>query len=100
MENVSSHEMVLVNTHASGAEEWLCPQCGRRFMLKCPPANDMIILEPGDHYARHWGSNGGLRIGSSQLTHVKEDEISEERFRPWLEWLEDIDFDFGDAKAA
>jgi len=62
------HEMVLAVTHPSGAEEWFCPVCGRRFLLKWPPAYQKIVLEPGDEYAAHSGSKGEmLRMGSLDL---------------------------------
>lgn len=93
MENVSSHEMVLVNTHASGAEEWLCPQCGRRFMMQWPPNYQMIVLAPGDLQIPHVGGKGGLRMGAPQLTQVDDDTVSEDSLRLWLDALKDIEFD-------
>ena len=65
------HEMVLSVTHPSGAEEWFCPVCGRRFLLKWPPAYQKIVLEPGDEYAAHSGSKGEmLRLGSLELINT------------------------------
>src|SRR5689334_20094557 len=52
------HEMVLETTHSSGAEEWYCPTCGRRLLLRWPPAYEKIVLVPGDEYAAHSGSKG------------------------------------------
>ena len=42
------HEMVLEATHPSGEEEWFCPTCGRRFLMRWPPAYEKIVLERGD----------------------------------------------------
>jgi hypothetical protein len=68
MDPQEHHEMMLAITHPSGAEEWYCPTCGRRFLLKWPPAYQKIILEPGDEYAAHSGSKGEiLRLGSLEL---------------------------------
>lgn len=58
------HEMELMATHASGAEEWYCPTCGRRFLMQWPPAYKKIVLEPGDELALHSGGKGGLRLGA------------------------------------
>ncbi|XRQ15252.1 hypothetical protein ACN3XK_31510 [Actinomadura welshii] len=51
-----THEMRMVRTDASGFEEWDCPTCGRRIMLRWPPAYEKRILDPGDETACHTGS--------------------------------------------
>ena len=94
MNEQQPHEMALEKTHPAGAEEWHCPTCGRRFLVQWSPAYNMIVLEPGDQYARHRGSTGGLRIGSPQVTQADEAALMEDpRLAPWLAWLEEIDFD-------
>lgn len=45
--------MELLTRHASGAEEWFCPICARRFVIQWPPKYQKIILEIGDEYAAH-----------------------------------------------
>ncbi|HLE90602.1 MAG TPA: hypothetical protein VI753_05590 [Anaerolineales bacterium] len=45
--NEQQHEMVLEKTHPSGAEEWYCPTCGRRILLRVPSTNGMVVVEPG-----------------------------------------------------
>ena len=60
MDQQEHHEMVLETTHASGAEEWYCPTCGRRFLLRWPPAYEKVIIEPGDEFAAHSGSKGDM----------------------------------------
>ena len=93
MEMEQQHEMILELTHASGMQGWYCPTCGRRILLSVPPNDEMIIVELGDLYVNHSGSTGGLRIGKIQVVEQKEDreEISEERLRPWLKALENLD---------
>jgi hypothetical protein len=54
------HDMVLVSTHEDGAEEWHCPTCGRRFLMRWPPSYERTILVPGDEHAIHSGSKGDL----------------------------------------
>jgi hypothetical protein len=54
----------------------------------------MVIVEPGDQFAIHRGSAGGLRIGSVGVgQHEKADEISDERLRPWIKALENLNLD-------
>ena len=51
MSQEQRHQMKLVNTHSSGAEEWFCPSCGYRFMIQWPPEYKKIVLENGDQHA-------------------------------------------------
>jgi hypothetical protein len=111
MNQQEHHEMVLETTHSSGAEEWYCPTCGRRFLLQWPPTYKKIVLECGDEEALHSGSKGGLRIGPSiVVTETKaaaqephhdrgpaplsdmeqpDDAPLAEELGPWLNWLKD-----------
>jgi len=73
----NKHEMVLERTHESGAEEWYCPLCGRRFLMQWPPNYKKIILEPGDEYAIHSGGKGGLVMGAAQVAQ-KPDEFAQD----------------------
>jgi len=100
MDEPEQHEMQLETTHSSGAEEWYCPTCERRFLVQwgeplgSPPAYSMIIIEPGDQYARHSGSTGGLHIASSQVDQDNEALlVDDSSLAPWLAWLEEVDFD-------
>ena len=90
------HQMQLEKTHASGAEEWHCPTCGRRFLMQWPPVYKRIIMEAGDEYAFHSGAKGGVRMGPLQVSpHAEEmDEPVSDELRAALdEVLNDIDFD-------
>ncbi|MGP4028127.1 hypothetical protein [Actinomadura sp. 3N407] len=51
-----THEMRMVRAEQSGHEEWACPTCGRRILLRWPPDYDKQIIEPGDEKACHVGS--------------------------------------------
>ena len=42
------HEMILTGSTESGAEEWTCPSCSRRMLLRWPPDFDKFVLEHGD----------------------------------------------------
>ncbi len=99
MHKPQQHEILFEKKFPSGAEEWFCPTCGRRLLIGLSPFK-VIVLEIGDEYVYHSGSKGSLRIRPIQIPEVashtdldEESEISEERLHPWLEALENIQFD-------
>jgi hypothetical protein len=101
-EQGESHEMVLEVVHPSGAEEWYCPTCGQRFLLKWPPFYNKIFLETGNLLAAHTGERAatGSDEGASSPTVEsfstdQGESVSEEerRLEPWLKWFEEINFD-------
>ncbi|WP_217560902.1 hypothetical protein [Streptomyces sp. GbtcB6] len=64
----TTHEMRLVNTLASGAEEWLCPSCRRRILMQWPPRYELVVLERGDETVTHTGGKGGLSIVRTEVS--------------------------------
>jgi hypothetical protein len=60
------HDMQLLVTHPSGAEEWFCPTCGRRFLMHWPPTYRKIVLDPGDEGVTHRGGHGGDLAADAQ----------------------------------
>lgn len=93
------HEMVLERTHPSGAEDWHCPTCGRRMSITWQPWKK-IVLEPGDIYAAHSGSKGGLRMGPLQVSQGENDtprdldgSLQDPYLAPWLRWMDQLDSD-------
>jgi hypothetical protein len=93
MQERERHEMVLNATHASGAEEWLCPTCGRRFLLQWPPDYKKIVLNSGDESALHTGGKGEERLDVSERAHEATEDVADERLQPWLTWMDSSDFD-------
>jgi hypothetical protein len=96
MINQDQHQMQLEKVHPSGAEEWCCPSCGRRFLLQWPPAYKRIIMEAGDEYATHSGAKGGVRMGSLQINpnHDEEETPVSDELRAAIEdALKNVDFD-------
>ena len=87
------HEMVLETTHSSGAQEWTCPTCGRRFLMQWPPAYKKIVLEPGDEQASHRGFTGDLFIDPLEVFQLEENSIPEESLRFWERALEELNLD-------
>ncbi len=97
-----AHQMVLEHTHPSGAEEWSCPICGRRFLMQYPPSYKKIVLEPGDEYAAHYGGKGDMSMGPVQVLPPDAGSAADEPAAPeegeddsppppWLRWLEGYD---------
>jgi hypothetical protein len=81
MDQQEQHEMVLETTHSSGAEEWYCPTCGRRFLLRWPPTYEKIIIEPGDEFVAHSGSKGDmLSMGAAEIAGPAELPAEDELF--------------------
>jgi hypothetical protein len=99
--NEQNHEMVLERSYPSGAEEWNCPNCGRRLLINWEPKFEKTILEAGDEYAIHSGGKGGLRIGHMQVAPINDPVLEDESMTPdeepslapWVAWLEKSDFD-------
>ena len=89
-----NHEMQLETTHSSGAEEWYCPTCGRRFLLNMPPNYRKIVLNEGDGSTVHNGTKGGLRMGALQISEESEEPLLPEGIRVALEKiLRDLEVD-------
>jgi hypothetical protein len=83
--------MILNGQAESGAEEWVCPTCGRRMLLRWPPEYEKLVLDHGDDSAIHVGGKGGVRVGGLVIAPTPEGDMqSAER-----EWLRDngIDWD-------
>ncbi len=97
------HNMVIVKQHDDGSQEWLCPTCGRRFIMQWPPHYRRTILEAGDENAVHTGGTSGIGAGPVETgeDHFVEPESAEEVFDinslddPYLEpferFLQNID---------
>lgn len=84
------HEMILTGSAESGAEEWACPSCGRRMLLRWPPDYEKLVLEHGDDTAVHVGGKGGLRMGQVAVAPAPTADVpTAER-----QWLHDIGIDW------
>lgn len=93
MNEQQKHEMVLALTHPSGAEEWSCPTCGRRFLLSWPPSYKKIILEAGDELASHSAGKGGLSVGQLRKGELTEPALPDQIRSSIEKILRDLDFD-------
>jgi hypothetical protein len=86
-----SHQMRLETIHSSGAEEWYCPICGRRFMLNWPPDYQKVILNAGDETVSHSGGKGGLSMGPIQINQPRENELPQKIIATIEEILRNFD---------
>lgn len=93
MNSQQNHEMRLVTTHSSGAEEWTCPECGRRFVAQWEPKFRRVILEPGDEMTPHrsHGVNLQQQISESSGENNVSDDI--QLSDVWKKLLDKLDFD-------
>jgi hypothetical protein len=85
------HEMHLQERYPSGAEEWVCPTCGRRLLIQWLPTEDAgmdykkIVLEAGNEHAMHSSRIDGLSMSSLEF-HAAEDEGPPEGWGSPEEW--------------
>ena len=88
------HEMHVEATYPSGAQEWFCPTCARRFIAQLQPEPNIIELEVGDGHADHVGTTDGLlRIGIRiQSVEPNEPELSDELLNALEEALKNVNF--------
>ena len=63
----STHNLVLLGRSESGDEEWECPTCRRRLMVRWEPDFSREVLERGDDSATHVGATGGPAIGGTAM---------------------------------
>lgn len=85
-----SHEMRLETVHPSGAEEWLCPECGRRFVAQWEPQFRRVILEQGQYEIAHTGQAMNALLEEISDPAIEEDPDLQDI---WKELLDKLDFD-------
>lgn len=93
MDSMERHEMKLEATYPTGAEEWYCPSCGRRFLMQWPPHDKRIMMERGNENAIHSAGKGGLQIGSARAKDNRGPSSSDLNLGSWLDGLQGIDLD-------
>ncbi len=95
------HNMVMVREHGTGAEEWYCPTCGRRFLLQWPPNYKRIILEAGDEIAFHSATKGGLKLNvrvepddptNNHEVQADGSDVNVSDVGAFADWLDQLDF--------
>lgn len=74
-----SHAMEIVKKHPTGWSEFLCPICGRHFIMRMPPDYARVSLDEGDENAVH--TYGGL---NAHIISVED----EKWLRPFQDFLD------------
>ena len=106
--DIQSHAMQLNAKHSSGAEEWCCPDCGRRVLIKLRPRFEKSVICAGDERASH---SGGLpnpaahtfagtdddsytseHAGDDRGNHSEADNAAS-ALRPWVRWARESGLD-------
>jgi hypothetical protein len=87
--------MIINGTTESGAEEWVCPSCGRRILLQWPPHYQKLVLDHGDEAVVHVGAKGGLQVGEMAITPAAAGEMLDAE----RQWLRDNGIDWDDESA-
>ncbi|GAA4226711.1 hypothetical protein GCM10022254_12530 [Actinomadura meridiana] len=89
-----THEMRKTRTEESGREEWACPTCGRRILLRWPPNYEKQIVEPGDQRACHVGSSADDTPAEPPDTPLPAQDVSDEqRWHSARRWLRETGVD-------
>jgi hypothetical protein len=76
--------MTLTKSLEPGVDEWSCARCGRRLLIRRPPAFEKLVLERGDEWAAHVGGTGGLQVAAAGAQPPSPDLPPQAR-----EWLAD-----------
>jgi hypothetical protein len=86
MTQEKAHTLVLVSTFITGAEEWLCPACGHRILKTRLPQEQVIVMVDGDEPLKH------IPAGENPVSQTLF-PLNVSRLAPWLDWINQIDFD-------
>lgn len=92
--SIDKHDMQLVAVHPSGAEEWVCPTCERRFIIQWPPHYQKIVLNTGNEQAFHSCQTGEKPEKELMVPAVTETLLSPELQEALNAFLEEIDADW------
>ncbi|WP_250029406.1 hypothetical protein [Paractinoplanes maris] len=65
----------MIKSSEADTEEWDCPSCGRRLLLRWPPRFSRIVLHPGDERALHVGGRRAAPV--DMLTEPEKAWLSE-----------------------
>jgi hypothetical protein len=105
MNGQEKHEMSFEKKHPSGADEWVCPTCGRRMLITWEPKFRRTVLVASDVNVTHDGIWIRIPIvGNLEFPFVEgppsyeyretiDLKIDEERLASWAAWLEKSSFE-------
>ncbi len=85
MQESETHIILVTRTYPSGAQEWYCPTCGRRFIVQWTPEYSRVVLECGDECAIHNTDRGAFI--------ARPRDYDDQWLGPWIEWLQNNDLE-------
>ena len=92
-----SHKMLLKTTYPSGAEEWICEECGRCFVAQWVPKFRRIVLVQGDQMTSHVSHGSGLQeLASTGIEELKHEQVNVDLRDVWKPWFDKMGFDLND----
>lgn len=68
------HRYDFVTTHPSGVDEFLCPKCGRRVLLRRSPYKRLILDEGTARDEVHLATRGAVSDGSVRIYDADVDD--------------------------
>lgn len=77
----AAHRMYCTYRHEDGAEEWTCPDCGRRIRFGWPPEFLPTTLDAGNETVTHIGGADGVNM-------VGVNVQSEAKMEIWHDWMD------------
>ncbi|MCS6880600.1 MAG: hypothetical protein NZU74_04650 [Chloroflexaceae bacterium] len=93
--------------NATGAEEWVCPDCGHRLEIQLRPVWRIQVLTPGNTRATHCGGLAGTAMAPSPVADKlhpfaasenqgsggasPDDDRGHDWLRPWLKALKALE---------
>lgn len=88
MSTIEQHTLVLAAENPDGSQEWICPTCGRRMLIKWPPEYYRTILEEGNPFAIHTGDTGVYHIHHEVFETREMHEPEDPYLEPFKAWME------------
>jgi hypothetical protein len=85
---METHRMELVRSLPDGADEWLCPICGRRVIMRTPPDYYRRVIEEGDSAATHSGSTDPRLCIDTTVIDDKPGGLDDPNLAPFQRWMQ------------
>ena len=89
---VLRHTMSPTGRTLEGGEEWACPICGRRMLLRWPPDFSKVVIEEGDETVIHVSGSAGLQFSTAGTAPAWPGEV----LPADLQWLREVGIDWDD----
>jgi len=85
------HKLVLSEIFSSGAQEYYCPICGRRFVIQFLPNFKRIMLDHGDEMAVHIGGTPQRKARACEPSGDQMGKLDDPYLQLWRNYLDNIE---------